>query len=219
MQRNIWLVLGLATSRPSTAFLPEHLSAAARTPRLRVAMQEDGVRRDVNRRRKRRQGSSSDDIMRAAGARWAENEAAGPPEQTVKPVTDENFAALEALLKAPLSPRAAARPLRGGRRRSLEREEARQNVSDAVTRWEGSLEARNGRPTKESVDTEAAERRADEQRAALHAAMKKRADETEAEALDALNAMMVTSGSDTEAETLDALNAMMMDTSESDVSS
>tara|TARA_B110001452_G_scaffold256362_1_gene249635 strand:+ start:107 stop:757 length:651 start_codon:yes stop_codon:yes gene_type:complete len=216
MQRNIWLVLGLATSRPSTAFLPEHLSAAARTPRLRVAMQEDGVRRDVNRRRKRRQGSSSDDIMRAAGARWAENEAAGPPEQTVKPVTDENFAALEALLKP--SPKAPV-PLRGGRRRSLEREEARQNVSDAVTRWEGSLEARNGRPTKESVDTEAAERRADEQRAALHAAMKKRADETEAEALDALNAMMVTSGSDTEAETLDALNAMMMDTSESDVSS
>ena len=217
MQRNIWLVLGLATSRPSTAFLPEHLSAAARTPRLRVAMQEDGVRRDVNRRRKRRQGSSSDDIMRAAAARWAENEAAAPPEQAVKPVTDENFAALEALLKAP-SPKAAAKPLRGGRRRSQEREEARQNVSSAVTRWEGSLEARNGRPTKESVDTEAAERRADEQRAALHAAMKKRADETEAEALDALNAMMDTSGSETEAETLGALNAMMMDTSESDVS-
>ena len=35
--------------------------------------------------------------MRAAAARWAENEAAAPTEQTAKAVTDEKFAALEAL--------------------------------------------------------------------------------------------------------------------------
>lgn len=206
------VLAALATSR---AFLAEHLSAATTTPQRHAAatctpqltMQADGRSRDVNRRRKRRQGS--DDIMRAAAARWAENEAAAASDKTVNAgVTDENFAALESLitpsertadsvtdesfsaLEALIKTSKAARPLRGGRRRSQERDEARRNVTEAVTRWEASLQARSGRRTRESEDAEAAERRADEQRAALHAAMQTWAEQTEAEALDALNAMM-----------------------------
>ena len=195
-----WMVLAALTTdaasmlargwRLRTALLADHLPAAACMPWRHVVMQEDS-RRGVSRRRKQQDGAS-DDIMRAAAARWAENDA---NDQVIKcqeenAMTDKNFAALEALMKAPPSPR-SAKPLRGGRRLSQERDEARQNVSDAVTRWEDSIEVRNSRQlTKETDDAEAAERRAEEQRAALHAAMQTWTDQSEVEALNAMNAMM-----------------------------
>ena len=174
-----WALLLLFGS-PSCAFLAGPLPPS--NTRRHVLLMNEGT---GSRKLGRRRGSSSEEIMRAAAARWAQNEedatseADDATDKADDDAVDEYRNQLASLLAEAKPPPTAgvANPLRGSRRRSQESESARQAVSEALARWVAAGGDRPPRPPEGDEEQAAAERLADEQRAALQAARDRQAAE------------------------------------------